>query len=157
LPRRKALNEYQGEKPNSLFASTYILPWINASPELKRPFHGTARLATACRTPNAQNRIAISPAPKSRTDTRGIDEKRIFQHESGQSYEFITAATARLLDCLPYRALFKHRTMTIALGLSFQSLTYISHIDKTLLDERMRLYEVPSLRSRNLSPLGLSP
>lgn len=45
--------------------------------------------------------------------------------------------------------------MTIARRLPFQPLTYISHIDETLLDERMRLYQVPGLCSGNLSPLGL--
>ena len=71
------------------------------------------------------------------------------------SYKFITAASTRLFDCLPNGALCKHRSMTIARRLPFQPLTYISHIDETLLDERMRLYQVPGLCSGNLSPLGL--
>jgi hypothetical protein len=58
---------------------------------------------------------------------------------------------------LPDGALCKHRSMAIARRLPFEPLTYISHIDETLLDERMRLYKVPGLRSRNLSPLGFGP
>jgi hypothetical protein len=71
------------------------------------------------------------------------------------SYKFVAATTPRLLHRLPYRAFFENRPVAVTLGFTFQSLTHISYVHQTLLDERMWLYEIPCLCSRDLFALGL--
>lgn len=73
----------------------------------------------------------------------------------GKSYQFVASTAPRLVNGLPDGALFKDGPVTITFGGASKPLTYVGHVYKALLDEGMRLNQVPCFGSRDFLVPGL--
>lgn len=69
--------------------------------------------------------------------------------------EFVASTAPRLLDGLPDGGLFEDGAVAIAPGRASQAVAHIGHVDEALLDERVRLDQVPGLGSGDLLALVL--
>jgi hypothetical protein len=117
----------------------FVVVWTE--PRVNVPFRET-------RVPNFVGQLSRQAAnhvpdakhqKQQKREQRGIERNEGFSVHGCKSYQFVASTASRFVNSLPDGAFFKDGTMAITLGRTLEPLTHIGHVDKTLLDERVRL------------------